>query len=149
MSGHPEIFRPRHGVLKLTPQQRLAHSQRRQLRPGMVWIEGGRFCMGSDHHYPEESPAHYVAVGDFWIDRVPVTNLEFARFVAATGYVTVAERWPRPQDYPAAWAKVTRDFRVLTSGLVRAASSPLRGGIVPLAARAPWLYSAAVERLAR
>jgi flavin-dependent dehydrogenase len=55
----------------------------------------------------------------------------------------------RPQDYPAAWAKVTRDFRVLTSGLVRAASSPLRGGIVPLANAAPWLYAAAVERLAR
>ena len=55
----------------------------------------------------------------------------------------------RPQDYPAAWRKVTRDFRVLTSGLVAAASSPLRGGIVPLAPRAPWLYAAAVERLAR
>lgn len=54
-----------------------------------------------------------------------------------------------PQDYPAAWAKVTRDFRVLTSGLVRAASSPLRGGIVPLANAAPWLYGAVVERLAR
>ncbi len=55
----------------------------------------------------------------------------------------------RPHDYPAAWRKVTRDFRLLTSGLVRAASSPLRGGIVPLANAAPWLYAAAVERLAR
>jgi flavin-dependent dehydrogenase len=55
----------------------------------------------------------------------------------------------RPEDYPAQWRRVTRDFRVLTSGLVRAASSPLRGGIVPLAHRAPWLYAAAVERLAR
>lgn len=55
----------------------------------------------------------------------------------------------RPGDYPVAWNRVTRDFRVLTSGLVRAASSPLRRGIVPLAIAAPWLYGAAVERLAR
>lgn len=51
--------------------------------------------------------------------------------------------------YEQEWRRVTRPFRVLTSGLVRAASSPLRGGIVPLAARAPRLYGAVVERLAR
>jgi formylglycine-generating enzyme len=34
----------------------------------MVWIAGGTYCMGSDHHYPEEAPAHRVTVDGFWID---------------------------------------------------------------------------------
>lgn len=51
--------------------------------------------------------------------------------------------------YEREWKRVTRDFRVLTSGLVAAAGSPLRGGIVPLASRLPRVYGAVVERLAR
>jgi formylglycine-generating enzyme len=70
--------------------------------PDMVWIPGGTFLMGSDHHYPEEAPAHKVAVDEFWIDRHTVTNAEFARFVRKTGHVTVAERAPDPADYPGA-----------------------------------------------
>ncbi|WP_246580935.1 formylglycine-generating enzyme family protein [Deinococcus aestuarii] len=66
----------------------------------MVWIPGGTFRMGSDRHYPEERPAHRVHVDGFWMDEHPVTNAEFARFVRATGYVTVAERVPDPEDYP-------------------------------------------------
>jgi len=58
--------------------------------------------MGSDHHYPEESPAQLVTVGDFWIDRAPVTNKQFRKFVNATGYVTMAERTPNAEDYPGA-----------------------------------------------
>ena len=46
----------------------------------MVWIAGGTYRMGSDHHYPEEAPAHRVTVDGFWIDRTPVTNREFRRF---------------------------------------------------------------------
>jgi formylglycine-generating enzyme required for sulfatase activity len=46
--------------------------------------------MGSDHHYPEEGPRHSFTVEGFWIDRYPVTNAEFARFVAETGYITSA-----------------------------------------------------------
>ena len=38
--------------------------------PGMVWVPGGTFLMGSDQHYPEEAPAHQVSVDGFWIDRV-------------------------------------------------------------------------------
>ena len=56
----------------------------------MSWVPGGTFLMGSDDFYPEERPAHHVAVDGFWIDEHPATNAEFARFVAATGYVTVA-----------------------------------------------------------
>jgi formylglycine-generating enzyme required for sulfatase activity len=66
----------------------------------MVWIAGGSFTMGSETHYAEERPAHPVAVDGFWIDRHPVTNAQFARFVAATGYVTVAEQPLRPDQHP-------------------------------------------------
>ena len=68
----------------------------------MVWVPGGTFRMGSNRHYPEEAPAHRVAVAGFWIDRTPVTNSHFARFVAATGHVTFAEIPPDPKNYPGA-----------------------------------------------
>lgn len=51
--------------------------------------------------------------------------------------------------YEKAWTAATRDYRVLTRGLLAAAGSPLRSGIVPLAVTAPGLYGAVVERLAR
>jgi formylglycine-generating enzyme required for sulfatase activity len=70
--------------------------------PDMVWIPGGTFLMGSDHHYPEEAPAHQVSVDGFWIDRYTVTNADFARFVHKTGHRTVAERAADPADYPGA-----------------------------------------------
>ena len=70
--------------------------------PGMVWIPGGTYRMGSDNHYPEEAPAHQVSVDGFWIDRTPVTNADFERFRQATGYVTFAEIPPRADDYPGA-----------------------------------------------
>jgi formylglycine-generating enzyme len=68
----------------------------------MVWVPEGSFLMGSDRHYPEEAPIHRVAVEGFWIDRFAVTNADFARFVAETGYVTLAERVPNAADYPGA-----------------------------------------------
>src|SRR5258708_20076555 len=67
----------------------------------MIWIPGGTFHMGSDDHYPEEAPAHCVRVDGFWIDRTPVTNHQFKRFVIATGHKTFAEIPPDPGDYPA------------------------------------------------
>jgi len=57
------------------------------LRADMVRIPGGTFRMGSDRHYPEEAPVHRVTVDAFWMDRAPVTNREFRKFVEATGYV--------------------------------------------------------------
>jgi len=54
-----------------------------------------------------------------------------------------------PEIYADAWAARTRDFRVLTGGLVAAATSPLRRAIVPVAHRLPRVYGAAIERLAR
>ncbi len=67
---------------------------------GMVLIPAGTFLMGSDRHYPEEAPVRRVSVDSFWIDRTPVTNAEFRRFVEATGYVTTAEVAPDPAQYP-------------------------------------------------
>ncbi|SAK42785.1 serine/threonine kinase [Caballeronia fortuita] len=66
----------------------------------MVWIPGGEFIMGSNHRLaqPNEGPAHKVKLSGYWIDRYDVTNAEFARFVAATGYVTTAERKPRWEE---------------------------------------------------
>ncbi|MGH9214550.1 MAG: formylglycine-generating enzyme family protein [Acidimicrobiales bacterium] len=66
----------------------------------MVWVPGGTFTMGSDRDYPEEAPAHRVAVEGFWMDRQPVTNAQFDRFVAETGHMTLAEQPPDPADYP-------------------------------------------------
>jgi formylglycine-generating enzyme required for sulfatase activity len=66
----------------------------------MVWIPGTDFMMGTDNRLtlPNERPAHKVHVSGFWMDRHDVTNAEFRRFVAATGYVTTAERVPRWED---------------------------------------------------
>jgi sulfatase modifying factor 1 len=68
--------------------------------PGMAWIPGGEFRMGSADFYPEERPVHEVAVDSFWMDVYPVTVSEFRRFVRQTGYQTVAERPLSPADYP-------------------------------------------------
>src|SRR5712672_1605023 len=69
---------------------------------GMLYVPGGTFRMGSDRHYPEEAPIHRVTVNEFRMDRTPVTNREFRRFVNATGYVTSAEITPDAKDYPGA-----------------------------------------------
>ena len=69
---------------------------------GMRWIPGGTFRMGDDNAYPEEAPAHTATVSGFWIDEHVVTNADFAAFVMATGYRTVAERPLDPAAYPGA-----------------------------------------------
>jgi sulfatase modifying factor 1 len=71
----------------------------------MAWIPSGTFRMGSDAHYAEEGPARPVTIDGFWIDRHQVTNRQFATFVAATGYLTVAERPLDPAEFPGAPAE--------------------------------------------
>ena len=73
---------------------------------GMVLIPGGRFKMGSEDFRAEEAPIREVTVEPFWIDSHDVTNAQFARFVADTGYVTVSERTP----------PVTRDTQAMAPG---------------------------------
>jgi formylglycine-generating enzyme required for sulfatase activity len=74
----------------------------------MKWIPGGTFRMGSNRHYVEERPVHSVTVDGFWMDRTPVTNAEFRKFVDVTGYVTFAEIPPDPKDYPGALPHMLR-----------------------------------------
>src|SRR6185369_13350407 len=77
---------------------------------GMVWIPGGEFSMGANDP-PEMDevgmkatedarPIHRVYVDGFFMDQTDVTNAQFAAFVKATNYVTVAERTPRAEDFP-------------------------------------------------
>ena len=68
---------------------------------GMVWIPGGEFVMGDESSPDKDAPTHKVEVSSFWMDEYEVTNAEFAKFVAATAYVTVAERRPKAEDFPA------------------------------------------------
>jgi formylglycine-generating enzyme required for sulfatase activity len=70
---------------------------------GMVWIKGGKYLRGSDNRdKPDARPKHLVEVDGYWMDRTAVTNDEFARFVDATGFITVAERTPQAKDFPGA-----------------------------------------------
>jgi formylglycine-generating enzyme required for sulfatase activity len=70
----------------------------------MVWVPGGEFWMGADE-FPDAQPWHRVYVDGFWMDKTEVTNDQFLTFIAATGYVTVAERTPRAEDFPGAPAE--------------------------------------------
>jgi len=81
--------------------------------PDMVRVPGGAFQMGSDYHYPEERPAHAAKVDGFWIDKFEVTNQQFARFVEATGHVTLAERPARAEDYPGAKPELLKPASVV------------------------------------
>lgn len=76
------------------PVERIARACTPPSGDGYAWIPASRFTLGADARYPEEGPPREVAVPGFWIARTEVTNAEFAAFVAATGYVTMAERDP-------------------------------------------------------
>ena len=81
---------------------------------GMAWIPGGEFSMGCQipsegvcsiatmNAVHDAQPIHRVYVDGFWMDRTDVTNEEFAKFLEATGYVTIAERTPTKEQYPTA-----------------------------------------------
>jgi sulfatase modifying factor 1 len=72
----------------------------------MAWIPGGEFTMGTeDPTMPDARPLVRVSVDGFWMDKTEVTNEQFETFVKATGYVTVAERKPRAEDFPGAPAE--------------------------------------------
>ena len=66
----------------------------------MVFISAGKFTMGSNDGQTDERPLHDVRVDAFWMDKTEVTNEQFARFVEATKYVTVAERPIDPKQFP-------------------------------------------------
>jgi len=67
---------------------------------GMVWVPAGEYQIGGPRRYAEEGEPRRVETEGFWIDRHEVTNAQFARFVAATGYITMAERTPDAALHP-------------------------------------------------
>lgn len=96
--------------LKKSPSRFLANSpgfstasynrQNTTLHEGMVWIKGGEYLMGScnEDGRADEYPQHKVKVDSFWMDQTEVTNAQFEKFVAATGYVTTAEKAPEWEE---------------------------------------------------
>lgn len=79
---------------------------------GMVWIPGGEFSMGSNVEdeslcsikgvTKDASPIHRVYVDGYFMDETEVTNEQYAAFVKATGYITVAEQKPTKEEFPTA-----------------------------------------------
>ena len=88
------------------------HDKAARTPEGMVWIPGGEFSMGAavgghgscEMPMPsnDAEPIHHVRVDGFWMDKTVVTNAQFAKFVEATGYVTIAERMPTKEEFPTA-----------------------------------------------
>lgn len=94
------------------------------MRTGMRLIRGREFSMGCDAGYPDEAPAHPVRVGDFWIDETPVTNSQFAEFITATDYETLAETAPDPRDYPGMLPEMAKPASAVFVTPARRAAEP-------------------------
>jgi len=86
----------------------------------MVLIPAGTYTLGTDDQTApgKERPAHKVQVDSFYMDRTEVTNRQFAEFVKATGYITVAER-------PVDWEEIKKQ---VPEGTPRPPDSVLRPG---------------------
>lgn len=91
-----------------------------------VFVPGGTFVMGDHPRRPEEGPPRSTKVGAFWIDRTELTNAEFARFVAATGYVTLAERPLDAKAYPGLSADQRKPSSLVFVGATSLAAGPLK-----------------------
>ncbi len=87
---------------------------------GMKWIPGGSFEMGTND-FVDAKPIHQVKVNGFLMDEHEVTNAQFAKFVAATNYITVAERALNPADFP----DVPKDKLVAGSAVFAPPSHPV------------------------
>ena len=102
-AGRSHFFHPAIRPNGLDSRKSTTASRLNQHPDGMTWIPGGQFWMGTtEDGMTDARPWHRVYVDGYWMDKTEVTNEQFARFVKATGYVTVAERKPRAEDYPKA-----------------------------------------------
>jgi len=107
-----KVSRPGMKLAAFEPTKPNAQPHPERMPTGMVWIPGGEFSMGVQTPVDvnnvgmqatvDSLPVHRVYVDSFFMDKTDVTNAQFARFVKATGYVTVAERKPRAEDFPGA-----------------------------------------------
>jgi sulfatase modifying factor 1 len=91
---------------------------------GMVWIPGGEFWMGVEEDiagdpeapndvYADARLVHLVQVDGFWMDETEVMNEQFAEFVKATGYVTVAEQKPDAKEFPDVEPSALKPFSIV------------------------------------
>ncbi|MFB0494446.1 sulfatase modifying factor 1 [Mucilaginibacter sp. OAE612] len=97
-----EAFKPTIVNDNSTPADKAAHD--------MAWIPGGTFSMGGVNPrgmtdggmeaMDDARPVHRVFVDGFYMDKTEVTNNQFAKFVKATGYITVAEQKPTEAEFP-------------------------------------------------
>lgn len=78
----------------MTCGKKKAETGSRDQPMGMVWIPPGTFSMGAavQANTQDAQPFHTVEVNGFWMDETEVTNDQFAAFVNATNYITLAER---------------------------------------------------------
>lgn len=95
------IWRVEESVATVPPPKLNATSAPSPAPEEMAWVPGGWFWMG-DNNFKDAQPEHLVYVDGFWMDAHEVTNAQFAKFVAATGYQTVAELPPKQEDFPGA-----------------------------------------------
>lgn len=84
---------------KPTPQRLNTTAAPNETPQNMAWVPGGSFWMGSNE-FPDARPEHLIYVDGFWLDTYEVTNAQFASFVEATGYQTIAERPLDPEEFP-------------------------------------------------
>jgi sulfatase modifying factor 1 len=88
LADHGRVLRLLHGELPgagggvrtriLALLERLGHP--------LAYVPAGEFWMGSDDGPGDERPRHRVRLAEYWIDRTPVTNAQYAAFVEASGY---------------------------------------------------------------
>lgn len=90
-------------------------------------------------------PVRLVGDASGYVDALTGEGLRVGLEQARAAVATLDD----PAAYERAWTHATRDYRVLTGGLVAWATSPARGAVVPVARAAPWLYGRVVEQLAR
>ena len=87
-------------AIRVQVQQVTRRAIQSPLGAEMNWIPAGKFTMGANEGQPDEQPLHDVKLHGFWMDRYEVSNDQFAKFVAATGYVTTAEKAPEASQFP-------------------------------------------------
>ncbi len=90
----------------------------------MIRIAGGSFLMGAKPMHPEEGPPRETMIAPFWIDRTEVTNRDFARFIAATHYTTMAEQPLDPAAYPGLAPELLKPSSLVFIPSENARSSP-------------------------
>lgn len=117
---------------------------------GVTWTSSARGAGPLQQRVSSPVSGRVLLVGDAagYVDALTGEGLRIG--LACAHAAVQAVLTGRPQDYPSDWRSLTREYRWLTSGLVTATRVPLvRRVLVPVAARLPSVFGAAVDALAR